>query len=99
MDAVPGTAPVEGAVMWRAESLFGHSEIPDHHSALHADTHESLPHRIQVIGDQLGHTFWGETAVLCHVCHAELQRHEYALGCCDDKDACCWRALSERCCW
>ncbi len=78
--------------MWRTASLFGHDSIPTHHAAIHNPT---APHT----GDHDGHGLWGDTTHLCHICHAELQTHEFAAGCCDDKDACCWRALSERCCW
>ena len=85
--------------MWRSDSLFGQSQTPNHHAALHVDTHQALAERIRILGDHLGQTVWGDPVVLCHVCHAELQSHEFATGCCDDKDACCWRSLSERCCW
>lgn len=85
--------------MWRVHSLFGQSGSPDHHPSLHTDTHDALPDRIRMIGNHVGHTFWGEATVLCRVCHAELQAHEFHDGCCVDKDSCAWRALSERCCW
>ena len=85
--------------MWRANSLFGHSDVSDHHAVLIAETHASLTDRMHDLGQHVGHTLWGDTVVLCRVCHAELQAHEHAAGCCADTDACCWRSLSERCCW
>ena len=85
--------------MWRANSLFGQSELPNHHAAILTETHASLAERVQVIGEHVGHTLWGEPVMLCHVCHAELQAHEFAGGCCADTDSCAWRSLSERCCW
>jgi hypothetical protein len=85
--------------MWRVSSLFGHTTYPDHHAAMHTETHESLTERMHHLGDHMGQSIWGSPAVLCHVCHAELQPHEFAKGCCDDTDACGWRSLSERCCW
>lgn len=85
--------------MWRANSLFGQSHHADHHPALHSETHEGILSKVSHIGDHITHTLWGDAVVVCHVCHAELQPHEYASGCCEDKDSCAWRALSERCCW
>ncbi len=85
--------------MWRAQALFGQGNSPEHHPALHGDTHESLAERAGLIGQHVGHTMWGEAVVLCQVCHGELQPHEVGNGCCEDKDSCAWRALSERCCW
>jgi hypothetical protein len=85
--------------MWRTHSLFGHSEFADHHPAVHTELNDALPERVRLLGDHLGHSLWGDATHLCNVCHCELQPHEFAAGCCDDKDACCWRALSGRCCW
>jgi hypothetical protein len=85
--------------MWRANSLFGQSPEPNHHAAMHSDTHDSFSERVKHIGEHITHTMWGEAVVRCHACHAELQPHEFADGCCEDRDSCAWRALSERCCW
>jgi hypothetical protein len=85
--------------MWRASSLFGHTNTPEHHAAMHIQTPEPADEQSGMLGDHIGHGLWGEATALCQVCHAELLAHEAASGCCEDKDACCWRALSERCCW
>ncbi len=85
--------------MWHNDSLFGHSEVPEHHAAIITDTHALLTDRIRDVGQHVHQTVWGEPVLLCRVCHAELQSHEHSAGCCADTDTCCWRALSERCCW
>lgn len=85
--------------MWRNQSHFGHSEFPEYHAAIITDTHASLADRIRDVGEHVHQSLWGEPVAMCHVCHAELQTHEQAAGCCADTDTCCWRALSERCCW
>ena len=85
--------------MWRNDSLFGHSEIPEHHAAIVAETHASWTEHIFDLGEHVHQTAWGDPVQLCRVCHAELQPHEYTNGVCGDTDFCCWRALSERCCW
>jgi hypothetical protein len=83
--------------MWRAGSLFGHTHIPDHHAVIHAQIHEAAEEHAPVLGHHDGHSLWGERTILCHICHAELQPHEETAGCCEDRDICCWRSLSERC--
>jgi hypothetical protein len=80
--------------MWSTHALFGHGDFADHPTPA-GDSGNSA----HLLGDHTGHTLWGESIPLCHVCHAELLPHEFGEGCCDDKDACCWRALSGRCCW
>ncbi|AFL86967.1 hypothetical protein Terro_0628 [Terriglobus roseus DSM 18391] len=85
--------------MWRASSLFGHTNTPEHHAMMHSQTHQPAEEQSGMLGDHDGRGLWGERTLLCHVCHAELLPHEAKDGCCEDKDACCWRALSERCCW